>query len=102
MLSTPSASAPFHAARMASTDVCCGRMCTPTLNPAIGGKLCRRRDGSYRVDLPIGMRIMLLSVLLAQFVALSGCAAPVATPAPQPTTAVVQATPPLTQPTPVA
>jgi tungstate transport system substrate-binding protein len=48
------------------------------------------------------MRITLLSVLLAQFVALSGCAAPVATPAPQPTTAVVQATPALAQPTPAA
>src|ERR1051326_7147457 len=35
MLSTPSASAAFHAARMASTVVCWGRMCTPTLSAAI-------------------------------------------------------------------
>src|SRR5919108_5261981 len=35
MLSTPSASASFHAVRNASMVVCCGRRCTPTLNAAI-------------------------------------------------------------------
>src|SRR5690349_4212338 len=46
MLSTPSASAPFHAARIASMVVCCGRMWTPTLNAAIAANCAAERRRS--------------------------------------------------------